>query len=273
MEGPIKGETLLATYQVGFGKPPLHTRFRKGHSGNPAGKLPGTPNKVLPFAPEHQPSDQLILAEAYRPVTIREGDRLVELPALQAAVRAMAIAAMKGSRLAQRSLAELVLKIEQRQASEHQSAVATVIDYQQVAWSELTRRKALGITGLPDPVPHPDDIVIDPHSGDIHFEGPRDEREKQRYETAQAMRAEAQAKVNTFARQHRKVCSDEAKADLLKLWHEAQWEFDLLNDRLPGRYKAKLANRSFAEGASREGGTLEWFAGEGTRYSVSPGDG
>src|SRR5580658_8452012 len=27
-----------ATYAVGRGKPPLHTRFRKGQSGNPSGK-------------------------------------------------------------------------------------------------------------------------------------------------------------------------------------------------------------------------------------------
>lgn len=27
-------------YQVGYGKPPLHTRFRKGQSGNPAGRPP-----------------------------------------------------------------------------------------------------------------------------------------------------------------------------------------------------------------------------------------
>jgi Family of unknown function (DUF5681) len=27
-------------YEVGYGKPPLHTRFRKGQSGNPAGRPP-----------------------------------------------------------------------------------------------------------------------------------------------------------------------------------------------------------------------------------------
>jgi hypothetical protein len=26
------------TYQVGYGRPPLHTRFRKGQSGNPSGE-------------------------------------------------------------------------------------------------------------------------------------------------------------------------------------------------------------------------------------------
>jgi hypothetical protein len=29
-------------YDVGYGKPPLHTRFRKGQSGNPKGRSKGT---------------------------------------------------------------------------------------------------------------------------------------------------------------------------------------------------------------------------------------
>jgi hypothetical protein len=31
-------------YAVGYGKPPLHTRFKKGQSGNPRGRPPGAKN-------------------------------------------------------------------------------------------------------------------------------------------------------------------------------------------------------------------------------------
>jgi hypothetical protein len=31
-------------YEVGYGKPPRHTRFRKGQSGNPRGRPPGAKN-------------------------------------------------------------------------------------------------------------------------------------------------------------------------------------------------------------------------------------
>ena len=30
------------TYDVGYGKPPQHSRFRKGHSGNPSGRPKGS---------------------------------------------------------------------------------------------------------------------------------------------------------------------------------------------------------------------------------------
>ena len=31
-------------YEVGYGKPPRHSRFVKGRSGNPRGRPPGTKN-------------------------------------------------------------------------------------------------------------------------------------------------------------------------------------------------------------------------------------
>ncbi len=84
---PITGQV------VGYGRPPAEHRFQKGRSGNPGGRPPRSKNKPKPFDPASQPTDNLILEEAYRPVTIREGERTIELPAIQAAVRALAIQA------------------------------------------------------------------------------------------------------------------------------------------------------------------------------------
>ena len=67
---------------VGYGRPPAEHRFQKGRSGNPGGRPQQSKNKPRQFDPAGQPTDNLILEEAYRPVTIREGERTIELPAI-----------------------------------------------------------------------------------------------------------------------------------------------------------------------------------------------
>jgi hypothetical protein len=64
-------------YNVGYGKPPRDTRFKKGASGNPGGRPRGiTSGRAL----------KLALQEIYRPVKIREGDRVTSLLGFQLAM-------------------------------------------------------------------------------------------------------------------------------------------------------------------------------------------
>jgi hypothetical protein len=91
-------------HDVGYGKPPAHTRFKKGVSGNPAGRPRGiTPGRAM----------RLALKEIFRPVKIREGDRVTELPDFQIVVRQMMAQAAKGSGPTGRMLIEQTLKLEQ----------------------------------------------------------------------------------------------------------------------------------------------------------------
>jgi hypothetical protein len=94
-------------YTVGYGKPPLHTRFRKGQSGNPSG---GSTKASLARA------KTLALEEAYRTVTVKEGRGTVALPAIQAILRRQIALATKGSGPAQRAVIAAVLEIEEEQA-------------------------------------------------------------------------------------------------------------------------------------------------------------
>lgn len=239
-------------FEVGYGKPPKEHRFRKGQSGNPNGRPKGSGNKARPFVAADQPTDGLILEEAYRMVTIREGDRVIELPAIQAAMRSLAISAMKGSRLSQKALAEIVRDIEDRRATENLNLLEAMLEYKRKWTRELERRKRLGLE-LPDPLPHPDDIVFDKRVGTFRIEGPVDAEEKQFWDERFARRAEALENVNYFAEEYRQEEDEQMKALLLDEWHFEQRMFDLLNDSLPQRHKVKLENRSCACGASREG--------------------
>ena len=97
-----------ARYEVGYGKPPVHTRFRPGVSGNRSGRPGGgTAGRTKGLA----------LQEAYRLVAVREGDKVVKLPAIQAVLRSQVALAAKGNGPAQRAVIAAVKQIEQELAA------------------------------------------------------------------------------------------------------------------------------------------------------------
>jgi uncharacterized protein DUF5681 len=89
--------------KVGYGRPPVHTRFQRGRSGNPGGRPRGT---------TAERAKALLLQEAYRPVTVRVGDKTHTLPAIQAVLRAQIALAAKGHGPAQRAFIATVQAIE-----------------------------------------------------------------------------------------------------------------------------------------------------------------
>jgi hypothetical protein len=92
---------------VGYGRPPVHTRFRKGKSGNPTGKRKHG---------EAERAEALIRQEAYRLLNVREGEKVTRMPALQAVIRSQITAAAKGNVAAQRALVKIVQDIEDARA-------------------------------------------------------------------------------------------------------------------------------------------------------------
>jgi len=162
-------------YDVGYAKPPAATRFKPGQSGNPKGRPKGAKNKK-PRLNEERFKD-IILAEAYRTIKVNDGDRRVTIPMAQAVVRALAVNAAKGQHRAQHLFAELLSSTERSNKALHDAYLETMIEYK-IGWEkELERRKALGVTG-PDPLPHPDDIVIDMQTGEARVYGPMTKEDK-----------------------------------------------------------------------------------------------
>ncbi len=261
MSGAEKEQSNLPEpYRVGYGRPPVEHRFRKGQSGNPRGRPKGATNKPkVANGFGMKAAEEYLRQEAYRTVTIREGERHIELPAIQAVFRAMGVSAMKGNRFAQKTMAELITTLEQRDHDQRFEAFGIAIDYKR-DWSEkIDRAKELGLP-VPDPVPHPDDIIINTSNGEVRIEGPHTKEQKDYYEKAQARRIEAQENVSHFAAKYRRSKNEEKNALYLEEWHFEQRMFDIINDAMRGRHKMKLMDRSYHPDASRAGQTLKAFA-------------
>lgn len=125
-------------------------------------------------------------------------------------------------------------------------------EYKQRWTDELSRREKSGISGE-DPIPHPNDVIIDMRTGVVRTNGPLDEIEKAAWDERLARRAEAQQEINYLAAKFRKARCPKKKIMWQLEWHFEQRIFDIINDAMPLRYKAKLENRSYRDGASREG--------------------
>src|SRR3954451_10174463 len=103
-----------ANYAVGFCRPPLHTRFQPGVSGNPSGRAKGSQNfKTL--------LDRILKEE----IPLIDGDRSRKVSKAEAITRRLVIGARKGD---SRSLLALFRLAEQTGQFEEAPIQHTVIE-------------------------------------------------------------------------------------------------------------------------------------------------
>ena len=89
-----------ADYEVGYGRPPSRTRFRKGQSGNPRGRPKGARNLATDLAEE--------LNEV---IEVRENGTVRRISKQRAMVKSLAAQTLKGNARATAQLFSLAVRL------------------------------------------------------------------------------------------------------------------------------------------------------------------
>lgn len=169
----IKKEILFG---VGYGKPPQHTRFKKGQCGNPKGR----PKAVDLDLDSDRSANAIALKEAERLITVREGATTREMPAINAVARKQIATAFGGSAYAQKHLTERYHWAELERRHKIAKEIEVFTYYVESRRAEIAEAKTNG-QPPPNPLPHPDDVVIDREKG-VRFIGPLCEEDVARLE-------------------------------------------------------------------------------------------
>lgn len=237
MSGPRKRAS--GDYDVGRGKPPKHTRWKAGQSGNPAGRPKGARGMHKQLLAHLQPLRDIVSGEMYASVTVRDGGKTKKMPALQAITRATIKSAATGSAMAQRTMLILQKGIEDNAADVNAKLFATAGEYKATCEAELRRCAA---ACLPEPqfVPHPDDIYLDWETLQVEFRGPVTRDGKAALDELLEERERRERAFYNFraeAKQNPRDCT------LPRLAMIVQERFDFINEHLPERCRKRLVNR------------------------------
>ena len=157
-----------------YRKPPVAHQFKKGTSGNPNGR----PRKKAVEASLGAFGGGIVdrfgamaLDEATRPVTVREGDEVSEIPAMQALIRTMFRAAAQGDTKAGRQLLEVIARAESGRTGSALEMLEHAVKYKEKYGPIFEQREREGLDPL-DIFPHPDDLIINETTGEVTIEGP-----------------------------------------------------------------------------------------------------
>jgi hypothetical protein len=95
------------TYKIGYRRPPLSTRFKKGESGNPRGRPKGSTSFVT-----------LLEKELGQSIVVNENGKRTTITRLQAMIKRIVAGALQGEQKALLTLVEILRRTGRFQPSE-----------------------------------------------------------------------------------------------------------------------------------------------------------
>ena len=188
-------KAIVNGYDVGYGKPPTATRFRKGTSGNPAGR----PRRKKPPQELPEPSaapgpvTRVMREELTRDIVVQEAGEAKTMPLPQAMFRNMTKLAFAGSVNATKE----AYRLSKEEARQRDAEIAE----DHAFWREHrdtfeAKARALEEAGqdVPDWIPRPEDIDIRPDQLAV-IHGPRSPEEIVHYVKLARVRDQCIAKA------------------------------------------------------------------------------
>ena len=128
-------------YHIGYRKPPRHTQFKKGRSGNPNGRP--KPSDVP--HPKENRFTSLALEEAYRLVPIEENGKVRKYPVIQLVLRRMfAEAAKNGTIGAARMAIDVIRPLEAKNHKDHFAVMGHWADYKRKWEASIAKHVKMG---------------------------------------------------------------------------------------------------------------------------------
>jgi hypothetical protein len=138
LEDTHNGEPRLAPapdqgHKVGYGRPPLESRFKPGTSGNKKGRPKGSRN-----------AKSIVEEVINSPVTIKENGKARKTTKLRAVIEATTLNAMKGDIRAVNALVALLIRTGQLDQADNEQLMTSVPEEDQSIINDYLRRQLAG---------------------------------------------------------------------------------------------------------------------------------